>query len=368
VRRYFDAVEDGRRLASRGAGGQASGRDSLWHVSCSPFLPMWLARVLLVIGVLASATAAAERSRAPRMPGVGSRHASRWTSAVESALRTATVVHDEPNPVGSANKTRIVTLQGQNGRRFRAVWKPAGGEDATIEPYPAGSPFAGASPYPLKSLFQNEVRTAKLAALLGLTFLVPPTVERTIDGEKGSLQLYVEHATLAHTHPSEAELDRAATEKLRVFDFVIGNADRMASNLLIRRVGGRLLPVAIDNALTFPHGTTRGLRERPFPTDWLTGHDGPFLEETQAFIRAIDRVAVARLLLLSGAGDRQVAHVLRRIERLRRDARFLEIDRPGSEGVAEMLTRVTEAAESRTQGLSQDDLDEINQVIAAARP
>jgi hypothetical protein len=308
--------------------------------------------------------------RAPRMPtpreSRPSDRPARWYALTEELLSTGAVVHKERNGTHSANKTWIVTLRGATGRLVRAIWKPVSGERATIGHYPADSPFAGSAPYPLTRLFLNEVRTSRLAAALGLHFLVPPTIERTIDGVRGSLQLMVEDAASAGDRAPGERLDRATAEKLRVFDFMIGNADRMASNLLVRRRRGRIFPVAIDNALTFPHGTTRGLEERPFPTKWLAEQLGPLLPSTRAFIASIDPATVARVLSASGAEPRQTAHVLRRLERIKRDPDLLAITRPGPEGLAELLARTAQAAHMREQGLSPPELDAINRIIAAS--
>ncbi|MEO9195413.1 MAG: hypothetical protein ABI445_17315 [Polyangia bacterium] len=316
----------------------------------------------------ATGAKAVGRMRGPRLPDEAQSqkrvHATRWYALAKDALEHATVVESESNGQRSANATRIVTLRTAGGRLLRGVWKPVGGEHATIEAYPAGSGFEGTSPYPLKTLFRNEVRASMLAESLGLHFLVPPTVERTLEGERGSMQLFVEHADDATTRPAERPLDRPAAEKLRVFDYLIGNADRSAANLMTRTMEGRYVPVGIDHGLSFPVGTTLGLRERPMPAGLVAGHVGPLLAETRDFIGAIDSHAVARTLLVSGAVDRQVAHVLRRLEHLKRDPSFLEIARDGREGTDEMLKRVADAASSRSQELPADVTERINAIIA----
>jgi hypothetical protein len=307
----------------------------------------------------------------PRLPAAPRDAASlarlkEWSSTTERMLESGVPVGRTQNAQQSANTTQILTLRAGNGRLFRGVWKPESGENATIEAYPPGSPFAGSSPYPLGALFKNEVRAAKLASALGLGHLFPPTVERTVDGVRGSLQLFLEGATSAAADPAGRTLDRAATEQLRVFDYLIGNADRSPNNVMLREHGGTLLPIGIDNGLTFPHGTTAGLRPRPFPTAWLAGHVGPLLDETRAFIAAIEPATVAKVLMGSGADPRQAAHALRRLERLKRDPSFLAIHKPGPAGATEMLARVADAAESRNPGLPDDVLEGINRTLAAA--
>lgn len=311
---------------------------------------------------------ATSRIRAPRLPDEAQSHkrihATRWSALTRDLLEHATVVQSESNQKPSANATRIVTLRSASDRLLRGVWKPVGGENATIEAYPAGSGFEGTAPYPLKTLFRNEVRASRLAEALGLHFLVPPTVERTLDGEPGSLQLFVEHADVATALPADRPLDRPAAEKLRVFDYLIGNADRSAANLMTRILDGRHVPIGIDHGLSFPVGPTLGLRERPMPAGLVAGHIGPLLPETRTFIGAIDGHTVARTLLASGAVDRQVAHVLRRLEHMKRDPSFLEIARDGREGTDEMLQRVADAASSRSQELPADVTERLNAMIA----
>ena len=307
----------------------------------------------------------------PQLPhpnrGVGDLRAASWRRAVEHLLSTGTKVDDQKNAVASANATRVVTLRMPNGRTLRAIWKPVSGETATIENYPRGSPFAGDAPYPLKTLFQNEIRSAALAGAIGLHFLVPPTVERTIDGQRGSLQLFAEGATSAVTRSLGETLDRASAEKLRVFDYLVGNADRMAGNILVRSLKGKRVPVGIDGALSFPRGTTLGLDVRPFPTEWIEGHTGPLLASTMGFIRSVDPHTVARILVEHGAEDRQIAHTLLRLARLKRDSSFLPVKAEGRAGMDEMLRSVRAAAESREQGLPTEQLEAIKKLIARAR-
>ena len=70
--------------------------------------------------------------------------------------------------------------------------------------------------------------------------VVPVTVEREINGGKGSLQLWV-----------EVELPRGENrrrEEMKVLDYLIQNSDRQPRNIL--RSDGQV--VAIDHGISFP--------------------------------------------------------------------------------------------------------------------
>ncbi len=85
-----------------------------------------------------------------------------------------------------------------------------------------------------------EVAAYRLDRRLGM-FRVPPTIERTLDGETGSLQLWVENA---RTEQSRLEKkldppDKVAWSRqlgiMSVFDALIQNLDRNQGNILIDR-------------------------------------------------------------------------------------------------------------------------------------
>ncbi len=152
-----------------------------------------------------------------------------------------------------------------------------------------------------------------------------------------------------------------------MFDYLIGNADRMAQNVLVRDSRGRKIPVAIDAGLTFPHGTTAGPSIRPFPTERIADSTGPLLQDTLEMIRGIDHAVVARSLVKNGATDRQIAHVLRRLERMKNDASFLALEDATPAAGNRLLDRVRDAAELREQGLPKERLEALNRVIAEAR-
>jgi hypothetical protein len=68
--------------------------------------------------------------------------------------------------------------------------------------------------------------------------MVPPTVERTLEGTKGSLQLWIENAMSEAERlekkidPPDAEAWRRQIWEVRVFDQLVYNIDRNLGNLL----------------------------------------------------------------------------------------------------------------------------------------
>jgi len=104
----------------------------------------------------------------------------------EAFLQTARVVSKEPIGVGITHPDRLALEDGN--RKARALWK-------TINEHKPGLQklATGGSEFDFRDSYKAEVAAYELDKLLGLD-LVPPTVERRIDGRVGSLQLWVEGA------------------------------------------------------------------------------------------------------------------------------------------------------------------------------
>jgi hypothetical protein len=106
----------------------------------------------------------------------------------------------------------------------------------------------------------REAAAWEVAKLVGMTDMVPATIVRTINGERGSLQGFVKNAEVAHEvrgdrkYDGETDLRRAA-----IFDLMVGNTDRHEGNWMIKRSSDKL--ALIDNGLAFPNEKkVRGLR------------------------------------------------------------------------------------------------------------
>jgi hypothetical protein len=102
----------------------------------------------------------------------------------EAFLRTAEVIEREDNPVGVTRPQRLTLTDGT--RTLRASWK-------TIDEYHRGMwrDERGGYQFDFRDSWKHEIAAYQLDKLLGLD-LVPPTVERRIDGRRGALQLSVE--------------------------------------------------------------------------------------------------------------------------------------------------------------------------------
>ena len=272
------------------------------------------------------------------------------------ALRTGEVIHRSSNAQAGAHASEIISLRRGRFER-RAIFKPSKGEKRTLLAQLAG---ITAGTHALR-----EVATSNLARHLLVPF-VPRTVGREIEGLHGSVQLFVPDALRStDAWKPGAALVRRDAEKLRVFDYLIGNSDRTVRNLMVRRRDGDHAPVAIDNGNAFPRGP---IPQFQWPAVWVLPHRGPLLTQTRRFIAEIDPAAVARVLAGSGIEQDAAVHVLRRLERLKRDPSFLEVPRKGGQRAVaiQMYLRSSHAGRSRTQGLGRADRARIDSVVAEA--
>jgi hypothetical protein len=101
----------------------------------------------------------------------------------EEFLRTAEVLEMERIPVGVTEPSKVTLLKGE--LTLHAVWKTID-EEQRIEQLDGKVPEIG-----FRDSYKHEIAAYELDKLLGLG-LVPPTVGRKIDREKGSLQLWLE--------------------------------------------------------------------------------------------------------------------------------------------------------------------------------
>jgi hypothetical protein len=106
--------------------------------------------------------------------------------------------------------------------------------------------------------YKSEVAAYELDRLLGLD-MVPPTVERRLEGEKVSAQLWVERcARLSDKKDGASAPDINAWNRQvyrhRVFDNLIANLDRNAGNILIDPAWNIIL---IDHSRAFDATTGR---------------------------------------------------------------------------------------------------------------
>jgi hypothetical protein len=103
--------------------------------------------------------------------------------------------------------------------------------------------------------YKAEIAAYELDKLLRMD-MVPPTVERQLQGHNGAAQLWVENVFGVKATESPAEANRADWEdqlaRMTMFDDLIGNRDRNQGNML-RDAGWKL--ILLDHSRAFGVGT-----------------------------------------------------------------------------------------------------------------
>jgi hypothetical protein len=171
--------------------------------------------------------------------------------------------------------------------------------------------------------YKSEVAAYELDRLLGLD-MVPPTVERRIEGNLVSVQLWVEGCRAIREVDQKAPHDPAPWNRQiyrqRVFDDLIANVDDNAGNILVDPLWNMIL---IDHSRCFFSDSM------PFEKQ-MNRIDRPFFDRLKALDEA---TAMARLKpwVLSGGTvrgllkrrDKIVAHFEARARELGEDAVFV---------------------------------------------
>lgn len=108
-------------------------------------------------------------------------------------------------------------------------------------------------PSPLPDCFDYEIAAYELSKLLGLD-IVPPVIERTIDGSRGSLQLHVEDCWTEHdrvragAEPPDQEAFLRRTDEVRVFELLVADECGDADDTLIHKETWKLCRVDFSEA------------------------------------------------------------------------------------------------------------------------
>jgi hypothetical protein len=148
---------------------------------------------------------------------------------VEEFLRTAEVVEMEEIPVGVTHPRKV--LLEKHGIRVRACFR-----DVNIFQKKAVLPGKGVRTN-WRDCCMFECAAYQLAKLLGLNN-VPPVVMRNIKGTRGTLQIWLEKATMEtdrakqSVYPPNRWRQKMQWQVMRVFDALIYNDDRNAGNIL----------------------------------------------------------------------------------------------------------------------------------------
>jgi hypothetical protein len=147
---------------------------------------------------------------------------------IELFLKSATIIESSTTKEG---KTKPLKLKlEKNGKQLKAVFKYVNKSGKTVR-----KRFYGGG-----DRYQHEMAAYRLDRMLGIG-LVPVTVEREIDGVKGSVQLWVENMASA-LQLNEREIlyegtcdVTAQADLMNAFDYLIHNSDRNQTNIVFTK-------------------------------------------------------------------------------------------------------------------------------------
>lgn len=151
------------------------------------------------------------------------------TPAHNNLVQIARLLDRSVEFAGNRSAHKSVLIEGEKGETLLGVFKPFSGESAETK--------IDAN---INSFYSRERAGYLISEHFGLD-LVPPTVIRTIEGEVGSLQLFllpenhtvVSDETITENH-WEAILDSYSYLKMAVFDAIVANVDRNDNNMIVK--------------------------------------------------------------------------------------------------------------------------------------
>ncbi len=247
---------------------------------------------------------------------------------------------------GGMNDSFRVTVRADDGTTVDAAWKPLADTKPRNWPCPNVD---------WKKTPEREQAASIVAEQLGVRDLMPVATVREVDGKRGSVQAFAEGTTEFPTGPVNAE----AMQRMRVYDFIVGNRDRHQKNVVWR--GGT--PVLIDHGLSFPSGPPDRFIQPVSRVMWELPA-GPISQEIVEFVHRIDEHGLAASLHAAGIDAKAITHTLYRLRVLKANpqglastGRFIQDDKPA-------WTKLAKQAES---SLSEDDRNEVGSVVRSAR-
>jgi hypothetical protein len=161
-----------------------------------------------------------------------------------------------------------------------------------------------------KESYKAEIAAYEVDKLLKMD-LVPPTVERQLEGHKGAAQLWVEGVVDLKANPSPVEANRANWEtqltQMKMFDNLIGYRDRNTGNMLHDAAWHLIL---IDHSRAFGDGTE--------VLHKLNRIDGPLWSRIEGLTRPQLEAALGAWL-----DGPEIQAILDRREKMRADVKLL---------------------------------------------
>ena len=161
---------------------------------------------------------------------------------IERFLRQAEIAATEP--VGQGITAALIVDLGQGETRRRAVFK------AVETGHEFGFLYGTEMARVYRDSSRHEIAAYELDKLIGLG-LIPPVVEREIDGVAGSLQMWVEDKCRRFVEGQPPPERRRADDDVhaaRLLDYLIFNTDRHFRNLIF---GPGWRPIVIDHSIGF---------------------------------------------------------------------------------------------------------------------
>ncbi len=239
---------------------------------------------------------------------------------IREAMRSAPVVSETPIDRGVGGSIKLVLEYDET--RFHAAFRMIDrAEKATL------SSAGTRRTYRDSHIF--EVAAYEVDQVLGIQ-RVPPAVRRTLDGRRGSVQIWMEGTTPEDVLLREDRLDppdvrswRRQKQVMRVFDALVDNTDRNRGNILIDRTWRLWF---IDHTRTFGESTRLQHVDRITACDrqqWLALSKiddatlrqrlGPYLTSRQ----------ISRLLLRR---NKLIKHIQKQIDKHGEDTVLFDLD------------------------------------------
>lgn len=193
--------------------------------------------------------------------------------SLEEFLLNAEIVKSEDVGEGVTKPLKLYLSKGD--KEAKGVWKnPEGIQEGYLEGW------------------RYEIAAYRMDKLLGLN-MIPPTVERELEGKKGSLQYWVtSEFSLLEVMEENIEMP-ASTRELRekgkylarVFDSLIANEDRTQQNILYTKDWRTIL---IDHSRSF-RSSEKFTKNLMYGKNGIIG-DNPFRRLPREFVEKIERL------------------------------------------------------------------------------